>query len=145
MTTTETPAAQLRAAANGMRQDAAAATPGPWRHMCLGSEGCVVTRTSGPLRERHTRGTVARFGWKEWKADHADAVFVASMHPGVALAVADWLEAEAGRAADLDGYEDSAAYPLMLAGFRHPLAVARAYLGEAERAVRAQLGETDGP
>lgn len=51
--------------------------------------------------------------------------------PGSFLpAVADWLEAEAERAAEIDGYEDSAVYPLMLAGYRRPLAVARAYLGE---------------
>ena len=48
------------------------------------------------------------------------------------LAVADWLETEAENAAGMDGYEDSDAYPLMLAGFRHPLSVARAYLGETD-------------
>jgi len=46
------------------------------------------------------------------------------------LAVGDWLDSEAGRADGMDGYEDSDAYPLMLEGFRHPLAVARLYLGE---------------
>jgi hypothetical protein len=47
-------------------------------------------------------------------------------------AVADWLEAEAEKAAQMDGYEDSAVYPLMLSGCRLPLAVARAFLGEQE-------------
>jgi hypothetical protein len=125
MTDTETcrsPAADLRQAAERLRKDAAAATPGPWKHMCLGSEGCVVHRTSGTLRERGTRGTVARFGWKEWKADHADAVFVAGMNPVFALAVADWLEAEAIRAE-----QSGLALHSLSPG---ALATARAYLGE---------------
>ena len=44
--------------------------------------------------------------------------------------LADWLESEAGNAASMDGYEGRAVYPAMLAGYRLPLAVARAYLGE---------------
>jgi hypothetical protein len=45
-------------------------------------------------------------------------------------AVADWLEAEGKRAAEIDRYEGRPVYALMLAGYGHPLAVARAYLGE---------------
>lgn len=110
------PAEELRLAAKLMRERAGTATLGPWQHMCLGSEGCLVLRTSGTLRERG-HGRVARFGHKEWKADHADAEYVASMHPSVALAVADWLDAEEA----------------VIGGFREPdplaLAVARACLG----------------
>jgi hypothetical protein len=47
-------------------------------------------------------------------------------------AVADWLESEAKRAAEIAGYEDSAVYPLMLSSYRLPLAVASGYLGERE-------------
>jgi hypothetical protein len=47
----------------------------------------------------------------------------------VALYLTDY-GTDAPELASLNGYEDSAAYPLMLAGFRHPLAVARSYLGE---------------
>jgi hypothetical protein len=54
------------------------------------------------------------------------------MSPLVGLALAGWLEAEAERAAGIEDYEDSAAYPLMLDGYRHPLAVARAFLGDPE-------------
>jgi hypothetical protein len=79
----ETPAAELRQAANLMRERAEKATPGPWKHMCLGSEGCITIRDSGTIRERG-HGRVAMHGWKEWKADHADAEFVASMGPDVA-------------------------------------------------------------
>lgn len=83
----ETPAETIRRAAALMRERAEAATEGPWAHMCLGSEGCLVLRASGTVRERG-HGRVARFGQKDWQADHADAEFVAGMHPLVALAVA---------------------------------------------------------
>lgn len=82
---------ELRLAAKMLRERADAATPGPWQHMCLGSEGCQVLRASGTVRERG-RGRVARFGLKDWQADHADAEYVASMPPTVALAIADWLD-----------------------------------------------------
>jgi len=82
------PAAELREAARLMRERAQAATPGVWREMHLGSEGCMVIN-DGRLRERRR---VAFFGCKEWKADHADASYVASMQPSVALAVADLLD-----------------------------------------------------
>ena len=45
-------------------------------------------------------------------------------------AVATWLAGEGERAVQIDSYTDSAAYPLMLDGYRHPLAVARAFLCE---------------
>lgn len=90
----ENPAAYLRTAAATFRERAGAATPGLWDHMCLGSEGCLVLRKSGTLRERG-RGRVARFGQKDWQADHADAAYVAMMAPPVAEALADWLDAAA--------------------------------------------------
>ena len=54
----------------------------------------------------------------------------ATAKTATALAVAKWLDAQAKKAKDIDGYEDSAAYPLMVAGYEHPIAVARAFLGE---------------
>ena len=87
----------------------------------------------GHLRERKH---VSFSGRKEWKADHADAEFIASMHPVVALAVADWLDAEA------EHYDDLAASPYAAAGAAFiagdfggdvdpALKVARAYAGGA--------------
>jgi hypothetical protein len=87
-------AGYLRQAAASLREHAAAATPGLWKHMCLGSEGCLVLRRHGTIREIG-RGRVARFGHKDWKADHADAAYVAMMAPPVAAALADWLDAAA--------------------------------------------------
>jgi hypothetical protein len=120
-----TPSETLRSAAKLMRECADAATPGPWKHMCLGSEGCLVIRDSGTIRERG-HGRVARFGCKDWQADHADAEFVASMSPVAVLPLARWLEFEA-RVADGDGEE----YLLNESG-RLALATARAYLAAGE-------------
>ena len=119
----ETSAQELREAAKLIRERAQAATPGPWQHMCLGSEGCLVLRANGTVRERDHR--VARFGQKEWKADHADADYVTGMHPGVALKVADLLDKLAWMG-ELD--------PDMLGrvGCDEAIAVARAFLGIKE-------------
>ena len=118
------PAEELRLAARLLRERAGTATPGPWQHMCLGSEGCLVLRTSGTLRERG-HGRVARFGHKEWKADHADAEYVASMHPAVALAVADLLDKIAWMG-ELD------ADMLSRVGCDEAIAIARACLGSGD-------------
>lgn len=90
----ESPPEAMRLAASLLREGAAKATPGPWEHMCLGSEGCLVLRPHTTIRERH-HGRVAQFGCKDWQADHADAVYVAMMAPPVAAALADWLDAAA--------------------------------------------------
>lgn len=111
-TTTETmaldhvrPADYLLLAATLMRQHAGAATPGPWKHQCLGSDGCAVRRDSRSIRELTT---VTKFGWKEWKADHADARHVAGMSPVVAVAVASLLESVA---ADISSYGEDGTNP----------------------------------
>lgn len=120
----ETAAETLRRAATLMRERAEAATDGPWNHMCLGSEGCLVLRKHGAIRERG-RGRVARFGQKDWQADHADAAFVAAMNPAVAQALAGWLDCAAALIdATVFPHDDDAIT-------RYPLAVARAYLEDA--------------
>jgi hypothetical protein len=120
----ESPASTMRRAAKLLRERAEKATPGPWDHMCLGSEGCLVLRASGTIRERG-HGRVARFGQKDWQADHADAEHVAGMGPLVALAVADLLDKIAWMG-ELD--------PDMLGrvGCDEAIAIARAYLGEPD-------------
>jgi hypothetical protein len=112
------PAGNLRRAATLMRERATAASPGPWHQLCLGSEGCQVLN-DGHLRDRKH---VSFSGRKEWKADHADAEYIAGVDPGVALAAADWLETEA-RMCDVRGNSPEG-------HTFHALAVARAFLGE---------------
>jgi hypothetical protein len=117
----ETPAEVLARAARLMRERAGGATPGPWEH----ETDLDVTRGYHMEGGRHVATWIANCDME------ANAGHIAGMHPLVALAVATWLEDEAGRAKHLDAYADSSAYPLMVAGFRFSLAVARAYLNEA--------------
>jgi len=109
---------ELRTAAKLMRERGHAATGGRWHHLCMGSEGCAVIN-DGHLRERKH---VAFSGRKEWKADHADAQYIASMPPAVALAVADLLDKIAWMG-ELD------AEMLARVGCDEAIAIARAYLG----------------
>jgi hypothetical protein len=118
---TESPAALIRRAAALMRERAEAASRGPWHQICLGSEGCQVIN-DGRLRDRKH---VSFSGRKEWKADHADAVYIAGMHPLVALAVADLLESAA---VEIDDGMHPGANP----GSYGALAVAHAYLNETD-------------
>ena len=83
----------------------------------MGSEGCSVLN-NGRLRDRKH---VAFSGRKDWQEDHADAEHVASWHPLVALAVADWLDTEAEIAGRGLPDESGSVYPA--------LRVARIYLG----------------
>lgn len=133
----ETPAELMRRAAALMLQRADAASPGTWHEMCMGSEGCSVIN-DGRLRERKH---VCFSGRKEWKADHADTEHIASWGPIPVRAVAKWLNDEGVRALGLDGWEDSDAYPLMLEGFAHPLAVARDYLGAMTAIAKPEAGQ----
>ena len=119
-----TVAEELRHAAALIRERADAATPGPWRHMCMGSDGCIVIRTTGTIREK-MRGRIAQFGWKEWKADHADAVHVAGWDPPTAHAAADLLQLVAAQCA-VRGGPDRTGYAA------YALALARAYLDEGQ-------------
>ena len=112
MSTATTPAEELRRAASLMRGRAGAASPGPWHHMCMGSEGCQVIN-DGHLRERK---------------------HVSLMHPLVAVAVADWLEVRARDAEDAREAGDggwSFGFCDDPAGIGDALKVARAYLGGA--------------
>ena len=117
MTETLSVAGELRAAATLMRERAEAATPGPWIHLCMGSDSCTVVRKSRSIRDR---GFVATFSRKQWHADHADAAHVAGMSPAVALAVADWLDA--------CGSAPEGTQPMSV--YAAALIVAREYMGE---------------
>ena len=120
MTTTDTPADELRAAAKLIRERAEAATPGPWerpldtRHRNFVGAALPANETGrwegGIIPGYMTSGYLSRYvGQRErvcvvscesWSDGHfvrkrsgRDLDFIAGMHPGVALAVADLLEA----------------------------------------------------
>lgn len=124
----------LRRAAVTMRERAAAAPPGPWVENVLGSEGYAV------MGQRRGTGIgrtwVARCGMEAWEVDKAAAIYIAGMHPLVALALAHWLDT-AG--ADLWAHgplhcEDGCVEcddDLWMPHVRRAIVVARAYLGEA--------------
>lgn len=136
MTTTETPAAQLRAAAARLRELANGATPGTWAPSIV-TVPPGVTHFADPAHDvAMVRSVTAKVALC---STPGDAEYMASMHPLVALAVADWLDA-AAETAEYTEAQGAHIYPES-----HALKVARAYLGEAERTVRAQQGETDGP
>ena len=62
-------------------------------------------------------------------SDQAHADYIAAMHPGVALALADWLDDEAGFIDAIKAHADGD--PSVLAP--HALAVADAVLGSEQR------------
>jgi len=131
-----TPAQELREAARLMKERAKVATPGPWRYdpgkhfrapgTCSFEESVFV----GPIGKEAL--SVARTGETDDPESMADAAYIASMHPGVAVAVAGWLDDEAAgyeaydaetqafRAGDRDGDLDPA------------VTTARVYLGAGE-------------
>lgn len=106
-----TPAEERRAAAKLMRDRASQAagySPGPWvSDSAEFGELSVITTADVPE-------------WRVARCLTSAAEHIAGMHPGVALAVADWLdEVAADRHSSLPEWVEAAA-----------LAIARAYLGE---------------
>jgi hypothetical protein len=129
----ESPSAFLLRAASAMRERAQAASEGPWKSWQegrdhRGGDSMIATGDSHP-GSGDICVNVGKGYHAKWEADQD---YIAGMHPLVALAVAGWLEAEGKRAAEIDGHEGEPVYALMLAGYRHPVAVARAFLGEPE-------------
>ena len=102
----------LREAAAKMRERAEAATPGPWRVGAEGSEGSRVNPATGDKRE--DSHWIASVNGRVQPEDGYNAAHIASWHPAVALAVADWLDAE-----DTHQFGPT----------EHAITVARAYLG----------------
>ena len=121
-----------------MRKRAEEATPGPWHALKSGDgqECYVISRDYGQVATgMHDEPDAAEFVLIE--RDQRDADHIAAMHPLVAVALADWLEATA------IGYETLAASPFgaagaaFVAGFNDnhldpAIAVARAYTDGAK-------------
>lgn len=88
-------AQRLRDAARVLRERGEMATPGPWRASVL--DGVEHDDGSSGYRGGIYPGTMSGPPpiFVTNCIDKRDADFIAAMHPGVALALADWLEAEA--------------------------------------------------
>jgi len=104
----------LRRAAALMRERANSASDGPWT---TGEYAMSVMSNGSNILNGCCDG--------DGYTDHADAEHIASWHPAVALAVADWLDDEAGKSEWFK--RGKPVYP------ESPLAraVATTYLGEA--------------
>lgn len=124
----------LRRAATEMRRRAEAAVPGPWPIDCNNHLALPMAQLpfSSPWAQRAIGGPKA---YALAGPDDATTEHIASWHPGVALAVADWLDEEAAvidaRQSSVDRFiserGDESSVPVYIN--RHLLAVANAYLG----------------
>ena len=102
----------LREAAKVLRERAGAATPGPWE----AAQDHLTHSVGADVRSVPSGGYAAAdcCGY-QGASTNEDAAYIATMHPGVALALADWLD------------ETARWVPIM----EEPLAVAEAVLGGA--------------
>jgi hypothetical protein len=130
----ETPAETIRRAATLLRERAEAASKGPWKSWLEGRDrrsGASAISTPD-FDGGDIYVTVGENCHPKWEADQD---FIASMHPGVGLAVADWLES---RAADAKGAYQSFSGEWHFGpcddppGIEDAIKIARAYLGEVE-------------
>ena len=81
---------RLREAARVLREDATAAThgaPGPWRTW-------ITSDRKWTIVDSNSHGTLAPARC----VDDDVATYIATMHPGVGLALADWLDTAANNA-----------------------------------------------
>jgi hypothetical protein len=123
---------ELRAAARLMRERAEKATPGPWQWW--GDRSAPYDGPEDPPPPDYWRISVGDDLAHVDTEKQADAVYVASMHPAVALAVADWLEAEASLweefSAAVSAWQDRPDFEKRtFSTLGQALAVARACLG----------------
>jgi hypothetical protein len=122
-TTPDSPAALLRQAASLMRERAGKASPGPWFSWQEGRDGRGGASFIGaPDADLYV--TVGMHGEDAHDRWSANQDFIASMHPLVALPVADWLETEAIMVEERGNSVEGQTF--------HALAVARAYLDGAK-------------
>jgi hypothetical protein len=133
-TTPDSPASQLRAAASLMRERAQAAVPGPWAALD-GGVMSLADETLWPVSSASIPGHAK---------DRATRVHIASWQPSAALAAAALLDVVAAETEERASAWQDACPCVAVDHYHEAAALARAYLGEAERAVRAQTGETGG-
>ncbi|RSS32280.1 hypothetical protein [Streptomyces sp. WAC08241] len=115
--TQPSPADELRAAAEKLREHADAASPGPWTEGGVGDFGWNVAFP--------TPGTGA--GLEDSEQGRADAAYIALMDPDVGHALADWLDYHAAMSDRLAQLFDD---PPLIPDDHPALAVARALNGD---------------
>jgi hypothetical protein len=98
-----TPADELRTAASRLRQLADQATPAPWTWKRWHSDDCrtdcddptcfllIVGSPHGPVGDADVDRDVFAVERSVQERGEGDAAYIAAMHPGVGLALADWL------------------------------------------------------
>ena len=93
---------KLREAAKVLRERAEAATPGPWYWEPPSPDdwpSADESLMSSGAASKHGGDEVVLSGWGHdasgISGSDADRAYIATMHPGVGLALADWLDAEA--------------------------------------------------
>jgi hypothetical protein len=86
---------QLRLAAARLRARAQSATEGPWRVCAEGSEGSRIAPAGEHLTLRERSRFIGILNGRVQPEDGRNAAYIATMHPGVGLALADWLDATA--------------------------------------------------
>lgn len=123
-----TPAEELRTAAKLMREraeaaDARAWAGKPWAVDQCAEDGCPCIVYQGEYKP-FDEPQVPPIQYVADTETPGHAAYIASMHPGVALAVADWLDIEAGIL--------EKGLPDPTGGWAEARAVARAYLGSGQ-------------
>ena|SRR5690606_5605766 len=87
---------RLREAAKVLRERAEAASEGPWWDIRAGLPGTdaewIVDSDPTFIASTHIDSDRGK----------SDATYIATMHPGVGLALADWLDADADLSDDMD-------------------------------------------
>ena len=105
----------LRKAASMLREQAKGATPGPWNTdgpFWVDPPGKPISEMTVEARAGVTAGAERRLVMAgTWDSRSEDATYIATMHPGVGLALADWLVSEAVQAEE--GWVIGPDYPSM--------------------------------
>lgn len=81
---------RLREAARVLRERAEAATPGPWEYVVSEFESL-----GGDVLDVTTHGCSC-----DYSCNRTDPAYIATMHPVVGLALANWLDAQADTTCD---------------------------------------------
>lgn len=98
---------RVREAAKVLRERAEAATPGPWE-----IQQGTPTMGGGTWTLRTAGQPGIRLGVHEYQHGPGNADYIATVHPGVGLALADWLTYEAAVLED-EGTTLGDVYPCM--------------------------------